>query len=215
MKYYRIIPRTDGASVDKLWLKENVERFPCGHYDVFGKFYSSITIDSDNFESRYIMGFIWNPLLVYFHKDFFEAIKSDLMNVENARVGELVDNKTGCVISDWKTYWIHPINIRGKKIGSYYKCSICHQKIYSLVPPQHGYLVEKEVAGKPLLFADIYLVIREDIYNKIIQLPNWKIMKKKIYFSQIKILKNPKDGYPYLLSEYEPEIRLVEPRPIN
>jgi hypothetical protein len=210
MLYYQIQPLGDGGKSDRSWVEVHVKKYACGHRDVFQKFYSSVTIDIENFELKYAISFISAPLMLVLRDDITEAIMPEIMSIKNIEFGRLVNNKTGNVMSDWKTLWMPPTTrIRGDHNVKYWMCPVCKNKIYHLPASSCKYFVEAEISEKPLCLCNGCLVLREDIYQRLIFHPQWNNMKKIFRIVKIKVLTKPLDGYPEVLSEYEPPFKIV------
>jgi hypothetical protein len=206
MLYYQLLPLSDGGKADRHWAETNIKRFPCGHRDVFEKFYPSITIDAENFETKYAISFVGAPLTVLLRSDVIEIIMPEITNLENVKLGRLISNKTGDTIHHWKTLWMPTTRIRGDHRAKYWRCATCRNVIYHS-PPSCQYFSEVEAAGKPLCLCNGCLVLREDVYQRLIASPNWGSIKKKVRINKVEVLKKMLDGYPDFLSKFDPEIR--------
>ena len=162
MDYFRLNSYSDGGRADKDWQEKNIRRFSCGHYDGANKFYDSVTVDTDNFDRSCSVGWLSIPKMNCFRSDIYEILCPVLESVDEARFGVLISNKTDKVFDEWKSFWMPSIRIRGDQTRRYWKCETCGKKIY----PTDGrcsYLVKMDVRDRPLLVADSFLILREDV----------------------------------------------------
>ena len=198
-----INPYGDGAAAHgTAWFKENFKRFPCGHYDNDDKFFDRVFVHE--IDTRCAVGFI-GAWLNYLRLDFLDALQPEISQADQVRFGALIDNETGVVLEDWKTVWMPSVPLRSGKGSLYWACETCGKKLYSYSQPC-DYVMEADAQNRPIFMANNWLIIRNDIRERLLKHPNWATMKKKIRFMKIKILKEPLDDYPADLSTYDPVI---------
>jgi hypothetical protein len=203
MHYYILGYKANGAEADRDWLKNNVTRFACKHYDHYEKFYDEIVVQYIDSNCSY--GSVSIPDVHYFRCDFFDIISHDIKSLDNLQFGKIISNKNSKILDRWITYWMPSRFIRGKDEIRYWKCKTCGAILYNSAL-QGRYLVEAEVKEDPLIIASGHSCIREDLYKKLQSHPNWKKLKQKILFEKIDVLKNPLDGFPPTLSRHKPPI---------
>jgi hypothetical protein len=206
MFYYRLNPLGDGIREDKKWLEANVQRFPCGHRDVFETFYDSIVIDDENSEFKYALTFTWTPGYVALRSDAMDILLPELRQLDNVQFGSIINGKTGCILPDWTTLRMPNIHVRGDKSLVYWICATCGYKVYDHLS-SFIYLSNADVADRPLCMVDSLLALHEDVYERLVVHSAWKRLTKKVRVEKIRVLKNNLDGYAALLSDSPPEIR--------
>jgi hypothetical protein len=192
--------RGDLTFPDETWIRKTVKRHPCGHYDANNFLYNPIIINNREFESRCIMGIIADPLTKYFREDFLEIIMPELLE-GSVQFGDIINSQTGEILTRWKTVWMPPIEIRAGINSRYWVCKTCGYKSYFPVGEEEDYILKCDIQEKKIAFTKIGIIFTNEIYQRMISHPQWKLMKKKMTIEKLNVITDPLDIYPHNLDD--------------
>lgn len=209
MKYYYLEPYGDGISHIS---DRDVKRMPCSHYkeDMLQEIVSPYEIDTEESDLRNCLQFTSYHPYIPVKKPLLTLLEPFLNEVPGIQTGVIKDPHTGKIVKDWALLFIplhthYHLDLRGRKHALYWRCKSCHQKLYRTLPIDDLYVTEKEVQGKSVFFVNQHIAISQDIYDILRSSSDWNTIKKKIRFCPLRVLKDPLDGYPHILTDYEPK----------
>ena len=209
-KYYRFETCTDGLDMPHDFRETLYYRsinLNCAHIrpEVAQK---KFTIPVKELDLSCAYNFINGSLAtnIFFRNDLFSILKPYL--IHEFDFGQIKYQNQ--VVSDGYVLWekTEGIYLRSGPKACCWRCPYCGRLIYSRDYYGHirPYVMQQDIDGAKIRHTRCDgLVIDEEVYQVLISYPDWKKLKYKIALNGIKVLKEPKDGFPFDLNTIRPE----------
>lgn len=201
--YAYITSYSDGAGYDEAWEKQHLKKCPECRLSYPQQSFDRIEYKYGAFDKSVVFGFL--DELLFIRNDFLNLLP-ELKTFSLSC--DLCNAKTGKIESEWTILSRDPcIHIRGNEKSSCWICPSCKRVFYS--DCGNSYVMSHEMNNIPAVAPVCCgMLLREDIYQRLRNTPEWGRMKRKLSVQKLPVLEIPEDFFPVELESLPEEFYL-------